>query len=419
MNTVMDDNKVLTLVSNERVPLSDGMRMLFEIDSLANATPATVSRAGILYLNESDVGWRPMVDSWVQKREREVERAHLPGMFDKYIERVAEEVRRRYKTITPVVMISGVTSVTRYMDSFLEDWAPETEPTPEDIEHCFVLSMAWAFGGALTVDRTKGVAGDYRRAFHDLLCEMAAPNVKFPKEYEGVEDALCFDFYYNREHKEYRPWSERVEKYVHVPIGTSADERPFDRITVQTVDSIRVSTLMDRVVKQGHSVMLVGTAGTGKSTLVKNYLNTGVPANFDTKVINANYFMDSKALQSQLDSSIDKRSGRVFGPPTGRKMVIFVDDLNLPYIETYGTQNSLSLLRQAIDHGSFFDRDDLGLKKELADVQFISAMNPTAGSFKIAMRLQRQFTLFATLMPSDGDLQTIYQSIMDGHFRVN
>ena len=55
MNTVMDDNKVLTLVSNERVPLSDAMRMVFEINSLKNATPATVSRAGILYINEDDM----------------------------------------------------------------------------------------------------------------------------------------------------------------------------------------------------------------------------------------------------------------------------------------------------------------------------------------------------------------------------
>ena len=45
--------QVLTLVSNERVPLSDAMRMVFEINSLKNATPATVSRAGILFINET------------------------------------------------------------------------------------------------------------------------------------------------------------------------------------------------------------------------------------------------------------------------------------------------------------------------------------------------------------------------------
>lgn len=62
MNTVMDDNKMLTLVSNERIPLSDNMRMIFEIDSLKNATPATVSRAGILYINDTDVGYQTYVD---------------------------------------------------------------------------------------------------------------------------------------------------------------------------------------------------------------------------------------------------------------------------------------------------------------------------------------------------------------------
>ena len=61
MNSVMDDNKVLTLVSNERIPLTPEMRMLFEVATLEHATPATVSRAGILYLNDTDVSWRALV----------------------------------------------------------------------------------------------------------------------------------------------------------------------------------------------------------------------------------------------------------------------------------------------------------------------------------------------------------------------
>ena len=57
LNTVMDDNKVLTLASNERIPLNPTMRLLFEISHLRTATPATVSRAGILYINPQDLGW--------------------------------------------------------------------------------------------------------------------------------------------------------------------------------------------------------------------------------------------------------------------------------------------------------------------------------------------------------------------------
>lgn len=67
MNTVMDDNKVLTLVSQERIPLTASMRLMLEISHLKNATPATVSRGGVLYVNDSDVGWRPYFESWLNK----------------------------------------------------------------------------------------------------------------------------------------------------------------------------------------------------------------------------------------------------------------------------------------------------------------------------------------------------------------
>jgi dynein heavy chain len=53
MNSVMDDNKILTLASNERIPLKSHMRLIFEIRDLRFATPATVSRAGILFISDT------------------------------------------------------------------------------------------------------------------------------------------------------------------------------------------------------------------------------------------------------------------------------------------------------------------------------------------------------------------------------
>ena len=72
LNSVMDDNKVLTLASNERIPLSPTMRLLFEISHLRTATPATVSRAGILYINPGDLGWSPQISSWIDTRDSQV-----------------------------------------------------------------------------------------------------------------------------------------------------------------------------------------------------------------------------------------------------------------------------------------------------------------------------------------------------------
>jgi dynein heavy chain len=66
MNSVMDDNKLLTLASNERIPLKPHMKMIFEIRDLRFATPATVSRAGILYISDSaGTQWRSYVKSWI------------------------------------------------------------------------------------------------------------------------------------------------------------------------------------------------------------------------------------------------------------------------------------------------------------------------------------------------------------------
>lgn len=69
MNSVMDDNKILTLANNERIPLKPHMRMLFEIRDLRFATPATVSRAGILYISDdSGYQYRAYIKSWIKNK---------------------------------------------------------------------------------------------------------------------------------------------------------------------------------------------------------------------------------------------------------------------------------------------------------------------------------------------------------------
>ncbi len=52
MNSVMDDNKLLTLANNGWIVLKSYMRMIFEIWDLKYASPATVSRAGILFISD-------------------------------------------------------------------------------------------------------------------------------------------------------------------------------------------------------------------------------------------------------------------------------------------------------------------------------------------------------------------------------
>jgi len=211
-------------------------------------------------------------------------------------------------------------------------------------------------------------------------------------------------------------WVTKVPTYTPVPIGGGPGETPFSQLFVPTSDTVRLTYLMDILARRGRYCMLVGS-GSGKTSIISQYLNSldKDADGFLTNTINMSYYTDSRRLQGDLELPIDKRSGRRYGPPATKRLIVFIDDMNLPYVETYGTQNAIALLTQHMSYGNIFDRSDLGLRKELVDIQYMAAMNPTAGSFTICERAQRHFATFACLMPSRQDLTIIYRSLMAGH----
>lgn len=65
LNTVLDDNKMLCLANSERIKLTPYVHMIFEVMDLAQASPATVSRCGMVYVDPDDIGWLPYATSWI------------------------------------------------------------------------------------------------------------------------------------------------------------------------------------------------------------------------------------------------------------------------------------------------------------------------------------------------------------------
>ena len=91
MNSVMDDNKILTLINGDRIPLTSSMSLLFEVEDLRVASPATVSRAGMIFLDQSEMGFKPFLESWLERlfgTQPEVQKLHqnllgkLPSSVD-------------------------------------------------------------------------------------------------------------------------------------------------------------------------------------------------------------------------------------------------------------------------------------------------------------------------------------------------
>ena len=335
MNTVMDANKMLTLVSNERIPLTNAMRMVFEIDSIDNGSPATVSRAGMLYINETDIGWRPYVDSWIQRQPdiTEEDEKRLGRLVDKYMLSIMENTRKGLKKIIPIQVLSQSMSVCSLLQGVLNTSGGVSSMSEPTLESSFCYCLVWAFGGCLETPEVKSM--------FDAMFTSSYPDIKYPKE------GSVFDYYFDVAEEDWSLWSDRVQPYE--ADGTIGEDIQFFDIVVPTLDSTRISAILGSLVNQKQPVMFVGGAGTGKTTLMNTYFSHTGEATMKA-LISMNYFTDSASFQQQLEGPIDKRSGKIYGPPTGKTLVYFVDDINLPYIEEYGTQNALSLCRQSLDY---------------------------------------------------------------------
>ncbi|KAK2822251.1 hypothetical protein Q5P01_022316 [Channa striata] len=397
LNTVMDDNKVLTLASNERISLSSSMRLLFEISHLKAATPATVSRAGILYVNPQDLGWSSYVTSWIDTRQAQSERANLTILFDKYVPYCLEQVRCNLRTITPIPENSMVQMLCSLLDCLLTEENTPADSPRELYEMYFVFACVWAFGGALFQDHLS----DYRAEFSRWWTkEMRA--VKFPSQ------GSVFDYFIDSESKKFTHWREKM-----MPFELEPDV-PLQTVLVHTPETICLTYFMDLLLQRGKPIMLVGNAGVGKTILVSDKV-AKLKEDFMVAKVPFNYYTTSAMLQRVLEKPLEKKAGRKFAPPIAKKLIYFIDDLNMPEVDIYGTVQPHTLIRQHLDYNHWYDRQRLVLK-EIHNCQYITCMNPTAGSFSINPRLQRHFSVFAVHFPGADALATIFSSILSAHF---
>jgi dynein heavy chain len=89
MNTLLDDNKILCLANSERMKLTPYIRIIFEVQDLAQASPSTVSRCGMVYIDPDGIKWFPYVRSWLSKLDvslPEGSHAYIENLFSTYLE---------------------------------------------------------------------------------------------------------------------------------------------------------------------------------------------------------------------------------------------------------------------------------------------------------------------------------------------
>ena len=103
-------------------------------------------------------------------------------------------------------------------------------------------------------------------------------------------------------------------------------------VLVHTQETIRVRYFMDLLMENRRPIMLVGSAGTGKTVLVGDKFAAMDPDNMMVTNVPFNYYTTSAMLQAVLDKPLEKKAGRNFGPPGTKKLIYFIDDMNMPMV---------------------------------------------------------------------------------------
>jgi dynein heavy chain len=413
LNSVMDDSKTLTLANGDRIIMSPTLKLIFEVANLDNASPATVSRAGIIFMSSSSLGWRPLVQAWVARQQPEQGQV-FRELFDLATDRtlfvMSEEMDQKMqledcnKVATALTILD--TLLEEHKKANLGDKLPDqwerVSLSREHLSRLFTFAFLWGVCCLLEPHDRANLMGELRK--HGDLDLPVIP--------KGRKDVL-WDYYVDPATAEWRPWADKVPHWDY-----PRDRTPeFSSILVPTVDIVRMNYLMGALAAQGKATLLIGQAGSAKTVTTLRYLESRSDDSNVFKTLNFSSATTAGIFQRAIEGSVEKRQGRIFGPPSGKKMILFIDDLNMPDINEWNDQPTNEIVRQLVEEKGFYDLEKPGEWSFMHDIAFVAAMgHPGGGRNDIPARLKRHFGVFNCTLPSDSSLAKIYGTILRGHF---
>ncbi|GBO98705.1 Dynein heavy chain 2, axonemal [Eumeta japonica] len=447
LNSVMDDNKLLTLVNSERIAMPAQVSLLLETLDLAVASPATVSRNGMVYSDYKDLGWWPFVNSWLDTIKeldyREMLRRNFLTILTPILElkrlqlteghgvkgQELTGVRSMCRLLTPLPApgppasdqddIEGFVKM-RFMFAVIQVLCPasqEIEFYPSSLRSIWQSSLrssiiVYHFTPAnvsrvLSITSPATLDETSRRKFDNWV-----------REHEGIfplKDTV-YDYYVDERLRQFRPWEDQLPEHWRYNPASG-----FHMILVPTAEFLRVQLIAIEMLKCGHSVLVGGPTGTGKTCLIQGTLASLDMTQYSTQVINMSAQTTSENVQDIIEARLEKRTKGNYVPAGGKKMIAFLDDINMPARDEYGSQPPLELLRLWYDHGYWFDRQKQWRKNVKPRVQGMVlagvAGSPGGARSPLPARLLSCFHAFYLTTPTQTQLNNIFGTMLNQHLQ--
>ncbi|XP_076243987.1 dynein heavy chain at 62B [Calliopsis andreniformis] len=399
LNTVLDDNKKLCLTSGEVMQMSNVMSMIFEAMDLLHASPATVSRCGMIYIEPRVLGWKPFVDSWLNNLNpvwKEGYEENIAELFDWLTDPCLDFIRKKCRLTISAGQIHQVVSTLTLFEMFIED-AVEENPKSFDqfilpwLQATMMLAMVWGAAGTLDYDSRERFNTFYLTLWKNEHADRPLPEFLLDSLISVPSEDLIHDYFYTyRGRGAWRKYSDvaRQEEF--------SDTGSIVQLIIPTVDTVKYQSLFLKHIKHRKRFLLYGETGTGKSVYINDLMMNKLSEeeylpNFITFTPN----ITAGQTQELVILKLYKRRRDQFGPMPGTQCIVFIDDVNMPAKETYGAQPPIELLRQFFDHRMWFElkRPE---KVYVFDTMFVCAMAPPGGSRQeLYQRFLRHFNLYS------------------------
>jgi dynein heavy chain len=425
MNTVLDDNKKLCLMSSEVIAMTPGMSMIFEPMDLAEASPATVSRCGMVYLQPHEMGWQHLYLSW-KKNLPATFNADQVKVLDNLVEIVVQptidNLRSEQKEEAPTEDQNLVVSMLRILRAMLQCFDDEAhynsldkKQVAEVIEHSFLMSCIWSLCMSVRTECRKPLDLYFKKVVNGEV--EGLPKLKNKIKAPFFDRGAIYDYCYIPDANKWQHWmdftnKEDIDKF---PKGSIVNE-----LVVTTPETIKYGYMQEFFITNDIRSLFVGPTGTGKTKYIQNVLNQKLEAS-KWLIIEIGFSAQTHCnmVQDIVDMKIEKRRRDTFGPRFGTRCVVYVDDLNMPKLEKYGAQPPVEILRQMVDGGGWYDRkDNKHPFRNIVDTMVVASMGtPGGGKSFITPRFQRHFNIVAFANFDENSLNTIFRNILKWHFR--